>query len=355
MTTIWDPITLAGMDLPHRFALAPMTRSRAQPDGTPGPLAAQYYAQRAELGLLITEGTQPSDDGQGYLTTPGIYTPRHIEGWRAVTEAVHARGAHLFIQLMHAGRISHPDNTAHHRTPLAPSAITPSGSIVTPSGPQPYPQPREMTAEDIRRTIADFRHAAAYAREAGADGVEIHGANGYLLDQFLAPNTNHRTDAYGGGIENRTRLTLEVAAAVAQEIGADHVGIRLSPGNHAGDLDEGPEGPALYHHLVSELDRLGLAYLSLFHFDSEEVLRDLRDAWHAPLLLLRAGRPVTLESLEPDIESGLADVQVLGSSALANPDIVTRLRTGAPLNAPDRDTLYSGGAHGYTDYPSLSS
>ncbi len=355
MTSIWDPITIAGMDLPHRLALAPMTRSRALPDGTPGPLAAEYYAQRAELGLLISEGTQPCDDGQGYLRTPGIYTPRHIEGWRVVTEAVHERGAHLFIQLMHVGLISHPDNTPHHRLPLAPSAITPSGSIFTPSGLQPYPRPRAMTAEDIRRTIAEFRHAGACAMEAGADGVEIHGANGYLLDQFLAPNANHRTDAYGGTIENRSRLTLEVADGLAHEIGADHVGIRLSPGSHAGDLDHGPDGPALYHHLVSELDHLGLAYLSLFHFDSEEVLRDLRDAWHAPLLLIRAGRPVTLEALEPDIASGLADVQLLGSSALANPDIVTRLRTGAPMNVPDPATFYSGDAHGYTDYPTLSS
>ena len=354
MTTIWDPITVGGIQLPHRFALAPMTRSRALPDGTPGPLAAEYYAQRAQLGLLISEGTQPSDDGQGYLNTPGIYRPEHIDGWRTVTDAVQERGGHLFIQLMHVGRMSHPDNTPHRRQAVAPSAIAPSTSIFTSAGMQPVPQPRELSIEEIRHTIADFRHAAAGAIAAGADGVEIHAANGYLLQQFLAPNANQRTDEYGGSIQNRARLTFEITAAVAEEIGAERVGIRLSPGGRLGDLDEGPELGSLYRYLVAELAKLGLAYLHLFYFADEDLLTDLRAAWPGALLLLRAGRAVDLDALGTDVESGLADILPLGSSALANPDIVTRLRAGAELNSPDPSTFYGGGARGYTDYPAVA-
>jgi 2,4-dienoyl-CoA reductase-like NADH-dependent reductase (Old Yellow Enzyme family) len=355
MTNLWDATTIKDIQLKHRLALAPMTRSRALPDGVPGPLAAEYYAQRAELGLLITEGTQPSADGQGYLNTPGIYTPEQIAGWRTVTDAVHARDAHLFIQLMHVGRISHPGNTPHHRQGVAPSAITPRASIYTVDGMQPVPTPRALSIDEIATTVADFRHAAASAIAAGADGVEIHAANGYLLQQFLAPNANQRTDRYGGSIENRTRLVVEVAAAVADEIGSDKVGIRLSPGGRLGDIDEGPEYGALYRSLVAELAKLDLAYLHLFYFsDDENLLADLRHAWPSTLLLLRAGRSVTIESLDADLASGLADVLPLGSSALANPDIVTRLRVGAELNTPVPATFYGGGADGYTDYPSLA-
>lgn len=197
-SSLWQPFTLGSVELPHRLALAPLTRSRANPDGTPGELAAEYYGQRASLGLIITEGTQPSEDGQGYLNTPGIYTPQHIGGWRKIADTVHAGGGALFIQLMHVGRMSHPDNTPHHRQPVGPSAISAEQDMFTATGPQKTPVPRELTAEDIQATIAGFRHAAASAIAAGADGVEIHSANGYLLHQFLSPNSNHRTDEYGG-------------------------------------------------------------------------------------------------------------------------------------------------------------
>ncbi len=371
MTTLWDPITVSSMQLSHRLALSPMTRSRAQEDGTPGPLAAEYYRQRASLGLLITEGTQPSPDGQGYLDTPGIYTPAHVEGWRGVADAVHDAGAHLFIQLMHVGRMSHPDNTPHHRQPVAPSAIAPDARMHTMAGNKTIPVPRALSVDEIAATVDDFRRAAAAAVAAGADGVEVHGANGYLLQQFLAANANTRTDQYGGSIENRARLTIEVARAVADEIGASRTGLRISPNGPLGGLDEGPEGPDLYRYLVGELAPLGLAYLNVFSFagpSSEQLLRDIRATWPGVLLLIRAGRKVTTGSagggdgagadtgadLARDIEDGLADIVPLGSSALANPDVVLRLRTGAKLNQPDPATFYGGGAAGYVDYPTLA-
>lgn len=351
MSIVWDPFTLGRTHLQHRLAMAPMTRSRAQADGTPGALTAEYYAQRASLGLLITEGVQPSDDGQGYIFTPGIYRPEHVAGWREVTDAVHAAGASIFLQLMHVGRMSHPDNTPHHRAPLAPSAIAAGVDMFTLSGRQPTAEPREMTAKDIAQTIADFRHAAASAVEAGADGVEIHGANGYLLHQFLSPNANHRADEYGGSVEARSRFVVEVVTAVAEEIGADRVGIRLSPGLPIGGIDEGDTAGEQYRHLVSELAPLGLAYLHVFHAGDDELLRDIRSAWPGALLVLRAGR--TPDAVGQDVESGLADIVPIGRWALANPDVVERLRTGAPLTEADPATFYGGGAAGYTDYPAI--
>ena len=352
MNELWQPVTVGRMRLTHRLALAPMTRSRAFPDGAPGPLAAEYYAQRASLGLLITEGTQPSDDGQGYLTTPGIYRAAHVAGWRTVTDAVHAEGGHLFIQLMHVGRISHPDNTPHHRQPLAPSAIASGTAMVTSAGRRPAPTPREMTADDIRQTVDDFRYAAARAIEAGADGVEIHAANGYLLHQFLAPDANHRTDGYGGSVAARSRLAIEVAEAVAGEIGADRVGIRISPAQKIGGIDEGAPAGSQYRDLVARLAPLGLAYLHVVHLSDEELLRDIRRVWPGALLVLRVDR--TPETLARDVEAGLADMVPIGRWALANPDVVDRLRRGAPLTAADRTTFYGGGAAGYTDYPRLA-
>ncbi|MGB7213583.1 MAG: alkene reductase, partial [Gammaproteobacteria bacterium] len=245
MTTIWDEARVGRLKWPHRFAMAPMTRSRAQPDGTPGPLAATYYAQRASLGLLISEGVQPSDDGQGYMLTPGIYTDRHVEGWRRVTDAVHDAGGYIYLQLMHVGRVSHPDNTPHHRQALAPSAVATGEQIFTPGGLKPMPVPRAMTIDDIRKTIDDFAYAATRAIEAGADGIEIHGANGYLVQQFLSANANLREDEYGGSIENRARFAIETAAAVAAAIGPDRTGIRLSPGSTFNAIEEGEEYEAL--------------------------------------------------------------------------------------------------------------
>ena len=351
MTTLWDPIEIGGMKLPHRLALAPMTRSRALPDGTLTPLTAEYYAQRASLGLLITEGTQPSADGQGYMATPGIYTPEHEASWRQVADAVHAKGGKLFIQVMHAGRVGHPDNTPHHRQLVAPSAVAPGGQVFTPTGLKDTPVPRALSAEEIRATVDDFRRAAASAIRAGADGVEIHGANGYLVNQFLAPNANLRTDAHGGSIDNRIRFAVEVAAAIAGEIGPERTGIRLSPGGPVNGIDDGPEGPELYRRLVARLTELDLAYLHLFHFGSDALLAELRALWPNALLLVRPGR--TREQIGRDVAAGLADVEPVGTFALANPDLVERLKSDAELNTADRATFFGGGAAGYTDYPRL--
>lgn len=349
---IWEPIKVGHMNLEHRLAMAPMTRSRAELDGTPSPLAAEYYSQRASMGLLIAEGTQPSDDGQGYTNTPGIYTDAHVEGWKRVTSAVHAAGGHLFIQLMHVGRMAHPDNTPHHRQPVAPSAIAAGQKIFTAAGMQDMATPRALTKEDIEATVQDFRLAAARAIEAGADGVEIHGANGYLIQQFLAPNANLRTDEYGGSIENRTRFAVEVAEAIVREIGAERTAIRLSPGSTLGGIDEGAQTAAIYRELVARLAPLGLAYLHVAQGSDEDLLKDIRRLWPSTLLVNRPNR--ALETIGADIESGLADMVSVARWALANPDFVERLRTGAPLNAADPATFFAGGARGYIDYPALA-
>lgn len=352
MAKLWDPIEMGRLKLPHRLAMAPMTRSRAQPDGTPGDLAAQYYAQRASLGLLISEGVQPSDDGQGYMNTPGLYTNRHVAGWRRVTDAVHAEGGSLFVQLMHVGRVSHPGNTPHHRESLAPSAVATGEKMFTPGGQLDAPAPRAMTRAEIRSTIDDFAYAAERALEAGADGVEIHGANGYLVQQFLSANANLREDGYGGSIEGRARFALETAAAVAEAIGPERTGIRLSPGSTFNAIDEGPHYEALYGHLVRELAKLDLAYVHVIHGGNETLTRQLRDLWPNVFLLNRGGRP--LEAIGNDVESGLADMVSVGRWALANPDFAERLRIGVPLNEPDPATFYGGDAQGYTDYPTWS-
>lgn len=352
MTDIFTPIQVGAMTLANRMAMAPMTRGRALADGTPSDIAIDYYAQRASLGLLITEGTQPSEDGQGYLNTPGIHNSEQVEGWRKVSTAVHEAGGRIFIQLMHVGRMSHPDNTPHHRRPLAPSAIAPGVDIFTAGGPRPVPEPRALTLEDIAAVTGDFAHAARLAIEAGADGVEIHGANGYLLQQFLAPNANRREDGYGGSIENRFRFALEVARAVAEAIGPERTAIRLSPGMTLGGLDEGPEGPELYRRLVAELDGLGLAYLHLVHIGDEALLADLRAAWSGVLIVNRAGGG--REQIGRHLAAGLADMESFGQMVLANPDFARRIETGAPLNEPRKDLYYAGGAEGYVDYPVLN-
>ena len=352
MNRIFTPVGLGRLDLTNRLVMAPMTRSRAQYDGTPGASAAAYYAQRASVGLIISEGTQPSADGQGYLMTPGIYTDAHVAGWRAVSDAVHARGGHLFIQLMHAGRLSHPYNTPHHRQSVAPSAIASGAQMFTATGLQAAPTPRALSVDEIRQTIADFRHAARCAIEAGADGVEIHGANAYLIQQFLAPSANARDDAYGGSIENRARFAIEVAQAIAAEIGADRTAIRLSPGTTMWGVDEGSEGPALYRYLTAELDKLGLAYIHVMHQGDEALLADMRKLWTGILVLNRPGRP--REQIGGDLAVGLADLESYGQMLLANPDFVARLLTGAPMNAADRGSFFGGGDAGYIDYPALA-
>ncbi len=348
---LFTPVRVGRHTLRNRLVMAPMTRSRADFDGTPGKLAADYYAQRASIGLIVAEGTQPSDDGQGYLTTPGIYTDAHVAGWKAITSAVHAKGSRIFIQLMHAGRMSHPDNTPHHRQGVAPSAIAPGTGMFTPTGMQDIPTPRALTTDEIRRTVEDFRFAARRAVEAGADGVEIHGANAYLVQQFFAPSANTRTDEYGGSIENRARFAIEVAKAIAEEIGADRTAIRLSPGTMMWGIDEGPEGPDLYRYLVAELNRLGLAYLHLMHLGNDALLCDIRQLWKQALILNRPGRP--REQIGADVATSLADLEAYGQMVLANPDFVERLKAKAPMNESDPKTYFGGGAHGYIDYPPL--
>jgi len=337
--------------LPNRLVMAPMTRSRAKFDGTPGELAAEYYAQRASVGLIVTEGTQPSDDGQGYLATPGIYTPAHIAGWKKVTAAVHDRGGHIFIQIMHAGRMSHPDNTPHHRQAVAPSAIAPGAQMFTATGMKDIPAPRALTSEEVRRTVADFRRSARAAIDAGADGVELHGANSYLIQQFFAPSANARSDEYGGSIANRARFAIEVVSAVAGEIGADRTAIRLSPGLTMNGIDEGAEGPDLYRYLVAELDKLGLAYLHVLHAGDERLLGDIRSLWKQALIVNRPGRP--RDQIGVDVASGLADLESYGQMVLANPDFVARVKAAAPMNEADRVSFFGGAAQGYTDYPRL--
>jgi N-ethylmaleimide reductase len=351
MNRSFTPVRVGRYILPNRLVMAPMTRSRAKFDGTPGELAAEYYAQRASVGLIVTEGTQPSDDGQGYLATPGIYTPAHVAGWKKVTAAVHDKGGRIFIQIMHAGRMSHPDNTPHHRQAVAPSAIAPGSQMFTATGMQDIPVPRAMTTEEVRRTVADFRRAARYAIEAGADGVEIHGANGYLVQQFFAPNANTRTDEYGGSIANRARFAVEVATAIAEEIGAVRTAIRLSPGITMWGIDEGAEGPALYRYLVAELNKLGLAYVHILHHGDEQLVGDIRALWKQSLIVNRPGRP--RERIGADLASALADLEAYGQMVLANPDFVTRLKAGAPMNEANRASFFGGTAQGYTDYPAL--
>ncbi|XXD10389.1 alkene reductase [Klebsiella sp. R445] len=352
MSKLFEPVQVGHYSLPNRLVMAPMTRSRAQYDGTPGELAAEYYAQRADVGLIVTEGTQPSDDGQGYLTTPGIYTDAHVAGWKKTTDAVHAQGGHIFIQLMHAGRMSHPDNTPHHRQGVAPSAIAPGTGMFTATGMQDIPTPRALTKEEMQQTVRDFAYAAKRAIESGADGVEIHGANAYLIQQFFAPNANSRTDEYGGAIENRARFAIEVAVAVAEEIGAARTAIRLSPGTTMWGIEEGENGPDLYRYLVAELDKLGLAYLHIMHQGNDPLLADIRKAWSGKLILNRPGRP--REQFGADVVSGLADLEAYGAAVLANPDFTKRVKTGAPFNNADPTTFFGGNDKGYTDYPTMS-
>ncbi|MFS7192144.1 alkene reductase [Serratia proteamaculans] len=352
MNPVFTPVHVGRYTLTNRLVMAPMTRSRAAFDGTPGELSTEYYEQRASLGLIVTEGTQPSDDGQGYLMTPGIYAPQHVAGWRKITSAVHDKGGKIFIQLMHAGRMNHPDNTPHHRPGVAPSAIAPGAGMFTMTGMQDIPTPRALTTEEVRQTVADFRNAARSAIEAGADGIEIHGANAYLVQQFFAPSANTRTDEYGGSIENRARFAIEVASAIAEEIGADRTAIRLSPGTTIWGIDEGAEGPELYRYLVAELNKLGLAYLHIMHQGNEALLTDIRQLWQQSLVVNRPGRP--REQIGTDVASGLSDLEAYGQIVLANPDFVARLKTNAGMNAADPKTYYGGTAEGYTDYPALN-
>jgi N-ethylmaleimide reductase len=351
MDKLWGSVTVGHMTLQNRLAMAPMTRGRSTPEGVPTEMVATYYGQRASFGLIVTEGTQPSEDGQGYLLTPGIYTQDQIDGWKVLTDLVHAEGGRIFIQLMHVGRIAHPANTPHGRQPVGPSAIRPAGKMFTMQGPQDMPEPRALSIDEIDGTIREFRHAAACAIAAGADGVEIHGANGYLIHQFLSENANQRSDKYGESIANRVRFAVKVAAAVADEIGTARTAFHISPGNPFNDIVEGDTG-ALYRSLITQLAPLNLAFLSTVHAGDDELLRWIRGEWPTSLLVNRQDR--AREDIAVDVESGIAEMASVGKFALANPDLVARLKNRDSLNVPDPSTFYSGGEHGYTDYPALA-
>ncbi|HEY8358961.1 MAG TPA: alkene reductase [Ramlibacter sp.] len=367
MKTLFDPIQVGGLRLPNRVVMAPLTRNRA-PDAIPTPLMAQYYAQRASAGLLISEATAISHQGQGYADVPGLYGTEQLDAWKQVTKAVHDRGGRIFVQLWHVGRVSHVDLQPDNKPPVAPSAITARtktylikdgvGSFV------PTSEPRALDAEEIPGIVQDFRHAARNAvTSAGFDGVEVHGANGYLLDQFLKTGSNHRSDAYGGSIENRARLTLEVMRAVVEELGGHRVGIRLSPVTPANGIEDAEPQP-LFEYVVRELAGLGLAYVHIIEgatggprevegrpFDYAALRQAYLDAGGRGAWMVNNSYDKKLA--EQALANG-ADLVAFGRPYIANPDLVERLRSDAPLNEVVRETLYGGGAQGYTDYPAMA-
>ncbi len=321
----------------------------------PTDLNAEYYSQRAGAGLIIAEGSQPSAVGQGYLNSPGIHTPEQIQGWRKVADGVHEEGGRIFVQLMHSGRVAHPDNKGGLET-VAPSALAAPGTVITASGPQPYTTPRALETDEIPSVVAEFVQAARSAVEAGLDGVEIHAANGYLLHQFLAPSTNVRDDEYGGTPAHRARLAIDTIRAVADAIGPERVGVRISPAHNVqGVLEEDPKDTrATYDTLVTGIAGLGLAYLSVLADPATDLTSHLRAAFDGPFMLNSGFASITTKKdAERIIEAGQADLVAVGRPFLANPDLAERWRTDAPLNEPNMQTFYGGGAEGYTDYPSL--
>ncbi|GGR40785.1 N-ethylmaleimide reductase [Nocardioides luteus] len=357
--TAFEPITVGDLRLRNRIVMAPMTRSRAYDTRATDDMAT-YYAQRAGAGLIITEGIQPSPVGQGYPATPGLHTDEQVESWRPVTDAVHAEGGVIVAQLMHTGRIGHPSSTEAvgngGLVPVAPSPVRAAGQIFTPTGPQDHVVPRELDEVEIVATIADFADAARNAIAAGFDGVEIHGANGYLLHQFLATNANQRTDEWGGSPRNRIRLTVEIVRAVAEAIGAARTGLRISPNNKLGDTLE-DDYAVTYPLLVSELDDLriggrGLAYLHLVEAGDPALTPVIREAWGGALIL-NAATPDPLD--HPHrltlVDDGAADLVSYARLFISNPDLVDRLAAGAELAMPDLSKAYGGDATGYTDYP----
>ncbi|MFF8847718.1 alkene reductase [Streptomyces sp. NPDC015127] len=353
MTTAFEPLLLGGRQLANRIVMAPMTRSRAHGPGlTPTPSVVEYYAQRASAGLIVTEGIQPSVVGQGYPDTPGLHSREQIAAWREVTDAVHAAGGTIFAQLMHAGRIGHPVLLPDGLVPVGASAVAARGQLYTHEGPKDFVTPRELSADEVRATIADIAAAARNAVEAGFDGVELHGANGYLIHQFLAPSTNLRTDEWGGSVENRIRFAVEAVKAVADEIGAERTAIRLSPGNPYNDIEE-PEPEDVYTALAQRLEPLGLAYLHLVEPtpDRRELVLTLRKLFGGTVVLnVPADGPADRLAL---IEDGVADLVSFGALFLANPDLPARLKAGGPYNTPDPSSFFGGGDQGFIDYPAL--
>jgi N-ethylmaleimide reductase len=355
MTSAFQPSQLGPITLSNRIVMAPMTRSRAYgPGATPTDLMTTYYAQRASAGLIVTEGVQPSPAGQGYPDTPGLHSPEQVTAWRAVTDAVHSRGGRIFAQLMHVGRLSDPDLLPAGLSPVGPSAIAAQGSIYTHQGPKPFPMPKELDEAGIAHTIDDFAHAAANAVAAGFDGVELHGANGYLIHQFLASNANRRSDRWGGTPENHARFGIEVARAVADRIGPDRVGFRISPGNPLHDITE-DDIAVTYAALLAGLAEVKLAYLHIMESPGQRpfTLTARRD-WPSTLILNPDTRPNPTGPGELAlIEDGTADLIAFGSLFIANPDLPARLAAGGPFSIPDRKWSFGGGERGYIDYPTL--
>ncbi|MGY0055711.1 alkene reductase [Streptomyces sp. LZ34] len=356
MPKAFEAYELGAARLANRIVMAPMTRSRAYgPGQSPTELMADYYTQRAGAGLIVTEGTQPSVIGQGYPDTPGIHSDQQIAAWRTVTDAVHDKGGVIYLQLMHTGRVGHPTLTG--LTPVGPSEAAAKGQVYTHEGPQDFVTPKKLTGTEIQETIADYAAAARNAIEAGFDGVELHGANGYLIHQFLAPNSNRRTDAWGGSPEARIRFAVETAKAVAQAIGPDKTGFRISPGNPYNDIDETDRTDldATYTALVDALAPLGLAYLHQMEApDVRDLTVRLRKQWPGTFILnpFTGMEPTGPEELQL-IEDGTADLIAYGGLFLANPDLPKRLAAGGPFNIPDRATSFGGDHTGYTDYPTL--
>lgn len=357
-SALFEPYTLGDIPLSNRIVMAPLTRSRAGKGLVPSPFAAEYYAQRATAGLVITEATQISAQAQGYQDTPGCYTDEQVAGWRKVTDAVHAKGGRIFVQLWHVGRVSHTAFQPGGAAPVAPSAIKADTKTYLNNDFTDVSVPRALELDEIPQIIEDFRTTSAKAIEAGFDGVEVHGANGYLLDQFLKDGANHRTDAYGGPIENRARLLLEVMAAVTQEIGPERTGVRLSPVTPANGIFSTSDPQPLFNYVVSEIDKLSPVYIHVIEgatggprdiapFDYAELRRRFRNTYIANNGFDRA-------LAEAAIASGAADLIAFGHLFISNPDLVERLKTGAALAPVDQATLYGGGAEGYTDYPTLA-
>jgi N-ethylmaleimide reductase len=356
--TLFDPVSLGALTLPNRILMAPLTRCRASAGNVPGPLVAEYYGQRASAGLIISEATAVSPRGFGYPNTPGIFTEAQVEGWRGVTDAVHAAGGRIVLQLWHVGRISHPDYQPGGELPVAPSALKPRGKVFTGTAMADYVTPRALETSEIPGIIAEYVHGATLARKAGFDGVEIHNANGYLLDQFLRDGTNQRQDQYGGSVANRARLTLEVTEAVAGVWGADRVGIRFAPGGVFNDLhDSNPL--ETFGYVLRELSRMNLAYAHVTQVTAQDIAHGARDGVGPkelrpdyPGAIVSAGG-FTRDTGNLALAEGWADAIAFGVSFLANPDLPARLLKDAALNTPDESTFYASGPKGYTDYPTL--
>ena len=358
-TSATDPLfascRLGDLELRNRLVMAPMTRSRATPEHVPTELMATYYAQRASAGLIISEGTSPSPNGSGYARIPGIFNEEQVRAWRRVTAAVHRQGGRLFMQLMHTGRVSHPLNMPPDARVLAPSAVGLAGTMWTDAqGAQPYPVPAAMTDSDIRAAISEYAAAAAKAVEAGCDGVEIHGANGYLVDQFLNTASNRRTDAWGGSVTNRLRFAVEVATAVANRIGPARVGLRVSPYGVFNDMAPDPAMDSLYAQLADAASALGLVYLHIVDHSSmgappvkPEIKQTLRTHFKGALILSGG---YDRQRAAQDLAAGKGDLFAFGRPFIANPDLPRRLQAGLALATPNSDTFYTPGAQGYTDY-----